>query len=115
MLGDLEVMFQEQLEALARDAAEQQMAKKGKAIFVDNELARPCQQLDPPSIMVLEELEATPMTRPVELITPQLGGRCEYLTLEIQTGEGPKERGLHGGAAKRETEDKEKRSRHLIY
>ena len=59
MFGYLEVLFQEQLMALAEDAAEQQMAKKGKAVAIDNTPARPCRQPSPLTIMFPEELEAT--------------------------------------------------------
>ena len=35
MLGDLELLFQEQLTTLAEDAAEQQVVKKGKVVGTD--------------------------------------------------------------------------------
>ena len=61
MLGDLELLFQEQLTALAEDAAEQQALRKGKAVVTN-----PSPPQDHASIMVLgEETGATP-TRPDE-------------------------------------------------
>ena len=65
MLGDLELLFQEQLTALAENAAEQYAVKKGKAVITD-----PSPQEDHPSVMVLEEESVATPTRPVELITP---------------------------------------------
>ena len=35
LLGDLELLFREQLAALAKDVAEQQAVKKGKAVITD--------------------------------------------------------------------------------
>ena len=49
-LGDLELLFQEQLTGLAEDATEQQALRKGKAVAMDPSLPQ-----DHPSIMVLEE------------------------------------------------------------
>ena len=69
MLGDLELLFHEQLTALAEDAAEQHAVKKWKAVITD-----PSQQQNHPSIMVLEEAIATTPTRPNELITLQPRG-----------------------------------------
>ena len=73
MLRDLELLFQEQLTALAEDAAEQQAVKKGKAVVTD-----PSQYEDHPSIMVLEEESATTPTRPNELITLQPRGGSRW-------------------------------------
>ena len=50
MLGDLELLFQKQLTALAEDVAEQQALRKGKAVATD-----PTPPQDYSSIMVLEE------------------------------------------------------------
>ena len=73
MLGDLELLFQEQLAVLAEDAAEQQVLRKGKAVATD-----PSSPQDHPSIMVLgEDTEPTP-TRPDELITPQPEGGSRW-------------------------------------
>ena len=91
MLEDLELLFQEQLTALAEDAAKQQAMKKGKVVVTD-----PCHQQDHPSIMVLEESEATP-TRLVELITPQPGGGSRWY---VQ----PKPHLKHGGGQKKNTD-----------
>ena len=38
MLGDLELLFQEQLAALAEDATEQNAARKGKAVITEHGL-----------------------------------------------------------------------------
>ena len=70
MLGDLELLFQEQLTALAEDAAKQNALRKGKAVMIDHNPTEPRQQQGYPSIMVLEESAPSPSTRPVELITP---------------------------------------------
>ena len=69
MLEDLELLFQEQLIALAEDVAKQQAVKKGKAV-----VKNPSQQEDHPSILVMEEKSAAAPTRPDELITLQPGG-----------------------------------------
>ena len=73
ILRDLELLFQEQLTALAEDAAEQQAVKKGKVVVTD-----PSQQEDHLSIMVLEEEAATAPTRPDELNAPQSGGGSRW-------------------------------------
>ena len=73
MLGDLELLFQEQLTALVEDAAEQQMVKKGKVVVTD-----PSPQKDHPSIMILEEESAAVPTRLDDLITLQPGGRSRW-------------------------------------
>ena len=73
MMGDLELLFQEQLVSLAEDIAEYQAVRKGKAVAMD-----PSPQKDHASIMVLEEDSATAdPSRPDELITlqPQGGSR----------------------------------------
>ena len=74
MLGDLELLFQEQLVALAKDVTEQNVARKGKAVITDHEPTKSHQQQDHPAVMVLEESAASFPTRPAELITSQLGG-----------------------------------------
>ena len=72
-LADLELLFQEQLAALAEDATEQQLLRKGKAVAMD-----PSSPQDRPSIMVLgEDTEPAP-TRPDELITPQPEGGSRW-------------------------------------
>ena len=72
-LTDLELLFQEQLAALAEDAAEQQVLRKGKAMATSPSLPQ-----DRPSIMVLgEDTEPAP-TRPDELITPQPKGESRW-------------------------------------
>ena len=73
MIRDLELLFQEQLTALAEDAAEQEALRKGKAVVMG-----PSPPQDRPSIMVLrEETEAAP-TRPDELITQQPRGGSRW-------------------------------------
>ena len=66
MLGDMELLFQEQLTALDEDAGEQQALRKGKAVVTD-----PSPLQDHSSIMVLEEEAEAAPTRPDELITSQ--------------------------------------------
>ena len=73
MLKDLELLFQEQLMALAEDAAEQQALRKGKSMVTD-----PSPPQDHPSIMVLEEEAEAAPTRPDELITPQPRGGSRW-------------------------------------
>ena len=73
MLGDLELLFQEQLTASAEDAVEQQALRKGKAVATDPSLPQ-----DHSSIMVLEEEPEAAPTRPNELITPQPEGRSRW-------------------------------------
>ena len=82
MLRDLELLFQEQLMALAEDAAEQQVLRKGKAMVTDPSLPQ-----DHPSIMVLEEEAEAAPTRPDELITPQPESRSDssYSACPAQT------------------------------
>ena len=72
-LVDLELLFQEQLVALAEDAAEQQVLRKGKAMAMD-----PSSPQDHPSIMVLGEDTELALTRPDELITPQPEGGSRW-------------------------------------
>ena len=67
-LGDLELLFQEQLTVLAEEAAEQHALRKGKVVLTDSELDCSSRQQDHPSVMVLKELEVA-STRPDELIT----------------------------------------------
>ena len=69
----LELLFQEQLTALAEDAAEQQALRKGKAMAAD-----PSPSRDHSSIMVLEEEPEAAPTRPDKLITPQLEGGSRW-------------------------------------
>ena len=72
-MGDLELLFQEQLTSLAEDHVEYQTMRKGKAAATD-----PFPQKDHASIMVIEEDSAAAApTRPDELITlqPQDGSR----------------------------------------
>ena len=72
-MGDLELLFQEQLKSLREDLAEHQAAMKGKAMATG-----PSSQKDHASIMVIEEDSAVVApTRPDELITlqPQDGSR----------------------------------------
>ena len=68
-LGDLELLFQEQLAMLAEDAVEQQSLRKGKAVATG-----PSPSQDHSSIMVLEEEPEAAPTKPDELITPQREG-----------------------------------------
>ena len=68
MMGDLELLFQEQLVLLVEDLVEYQAVKKGKAMATDPSLRK--YHL---SIMVLEEDSAATPTRPDELITLQPG------------------------------------------
>ena len=73
-MGDLELLFQEQLVSLAEDLAEYQAVRKGKAMATD-----PSPQKDHASIMVLEEDSAVAApTRPDELITLQPGGGSRW-------------------------------------
>ena len=72
-MGDLELLFQEQLVSLAEDPAEYQEVKKGKAMAMD-----PSPQKVHPYIMVLEEDPVGTPTRPDELITLQLGGGSRW-------------------------------------
>ena len=76
-LGDLELLFQEQLIILAEEAAEQHALKKGKAVLIECELDCSARQQDHQAIMVLEESEVA-STRPDELITPQSGGGSRW-------------------------------------
>ena len=78
MLGDLELLFQEQLAALAEDTAEQNAARKGKAVITDHELVDSHLRQDHSSVMVLEESAASSPTRLVELIAPQPGGGSRW-------------------------------------
>ena len=41
MLGDLELLFQEQLVVLAEDATEQNTLRKGKAVTIDHNPTEP--------------------------------------------------------------------------
>ena len=70
LLGDLVLLFQEQLVALVEDAAEQDIIRNRKVVITDHEPADSHQQQDHLAIMVLEESVAPSPTRPVELITP---------------------------------------------
>ena len=64
-MGDLELLFQEQLASLTEDLAEYQAARKGKAVATD-----PSPQKDHDSIMVIEEDSvAMAPIRPDGLIT----------------------------------------------
>ena len=92
LLRDLVVLVQKQLAALAENAMEQQIINEGKAVILDYEPTDSCQQQDHFAIMVLEESEAAP-TRPVVLITPQLGGRSRWFIQHkphLKQGEGKK-------------------------
>ena len=51
MLGDLELLFQEQLAALAEDATEQNAVRKGKVVITDHEPVDSHLQHDHSSIM----------------------------------------------------------------
>ena len=84
-MGDLELLFQEQLLSLAEDHAEYQAVRKGKAVATD-----PSPQKDHASILVIEEDSAavTP-TRPDELITLQPHGGSRWLVQHM----------LHSGSA----------------
>ena len=88
MMGDLELLFQEQLVSIAEDLAEYQVVKKGKAVATD-----PSLQKDHLSIMVLEEDSAATPTRPDELITLQSGGRSRWLVQHM-----PHSGGAAGGS-----------------
>ena len=44
LLGDLELLYQEQLAALAEDTTEQNAARKGKAVITDHEPTKSHQQ-----------------------------------------------------------------------
>ena len=72
-LGDLELLFQEQLIVLAEEVTEQHALKKGKAVLTEGELDCSSRQQGHPAIMVLEESDVA-STRPNELITSQSGG-----------------------------------------
>ena len=73
MMGDFELLFQEQLVSLAEDLAEYQVVRKGKVVVTD-----PSPWKDHTSIMVLEEATAATPTKPDELITLQPEGGSRW-------------------------------------
>ena len=72
-MGDLELLFQEQLVSLAENLAEYQAVKKGKVVAMNPSLRK-----DHLSIMVLEEDSAATPTGPDELITLQPEGGSRW-------------------------------------
>ena len=73
-MGDLELLFQEQLKSLKEDLAEHQAAKKGKAVATG-----PSPRMDHASIMVIEE-EST-IAAPTRPDDPSHRSQDQYLQL----------------------------------